>query len=257
MQDILKDKVKYFSKMPVSLLRVDHSYQKPLTMSHVNKISDNFDPMGVGQIHVSKRSDGTYYIFDGQHRWTVYKIKGIEVIDCIVYEDLTIEEEAKAYDFYNTIKTQSPLDKEKALVVAGDKDAIKRKKIVEGLGLEIDYQRTNRIEYIQAVGAINAIYQKGDDGELSTVLHILHRSLGKHKKNFQGMILLGLHQFIKEYKGRFDENWLINRLTKFGLDELLTEQMTFRRAHNCSKAEAIKYAIVKFYNHGKRKDNKL
>lgn len=253
MKDILKEKVKYFAQIPVSILKVDHSYQKPLSMAQVNKIVNKFDPIGVGQIHVSKRNDGTYYVFDGQHRWTAFRILNKDTIDCIVYEGLTIEEEAKAYDFYNTIKTQNALDREKALVVAKDIHAIRRKLFVEDLGLEIDYDRTYHGDKIQAVGAIVEIYEKGQANDLQEVLTILRDSFGIDKKNFQAMIMQGVFDFIKEYRNKYETKWLVNRLSKFGIDQLISEQMIFRRAHNCSKREAIKYAIVKFYNHGKRK----
>ena len=243
--------------LPVGILQVDHSYQKPLSPSHVKKIVNNFNPVGVGQIHVSKRFDGTYWVFDGQHRLETFKHLSKLTIDAVVYEGMTIIEEAQGYDFYNTTKTQHPLDKEKALVQAKNAHALNRKKIIESVGLEIDYDRTNRIDYIQAMGAIKTIYEKGNDEGLKTVLYILHQALGKHKKNFQAMVLLGLHQFIKDFDGKYEEKWLINRLKKFGVNELISESSTFRRAHNCDKKTGVKLATVKLYNHGKRKGTKL
>src|SRR5699024_7602729 len=252
-ENFLSNKTQYIANIPVSILRVDNSYQKPLDNNHVKKIVKNFDPVGVGQIHVSKRPDNTFWVFDGQHRLAVYRTLGIEKIKGIVYEGLTIVEESKGYDFYNTIKKQSPLDKEKALITELDKDALIRKEVVESQGLEIDYQRTNTVDKIQAVGAIKKIYDKGGRNDLKEVLHILSRSFGNHKKYYQAMIMLGLHRFITEHRDEFDKKWLINRLKKFGVKELLTEQNTFRRAFNCNANEAIKFAVVKFYNHGKRK----
>jgi len=243
--------------LPVNFLRIDHSYQKPLSAPHVDKIVKNFNPVGVGQIHVSKRLDGTLWVFDGQHRLESHKRLSIPTIDCIVYDNMTIEEEAQGYRYYNTIKTQNPLDEEKAALKGNDMNAIKRKEIVESVGLEIDYFRTGRIEYIQAMGAIKTIYEKGSNEDLKTVLYILHQALGKHKKNFKAMVLLGLHQFIKDFDGKYEEKWLINRLKKFGVNELISESSTFRRAHNCDKKTGVKLATVKLYNHGKRKGTKL
>lgn len=182
MMEILKNKVKYIARIPVSILNVDYSYQKPLSMAHVNKIVRNFNPDGVGQIHVSKRENGEYYIFDGQHRWTGYKKMELDVIECIVYEGMTIQEEAEAYNLYNTIKTQNKLDKEKALIIAGDEHAIRRKELVESLGLELDYDRTYHTDKIQAAGAIVEMYEKGKEQDLLEVLSILKESFGVHKK---------------------------------------------------------------------------
>lgn len=255
--NVFQNKNQYPANIPLNILSIDESYQKPLDENHVNKIVSKFDPVGVGYIHVSKRDDGSYYVFDGQHRVAAFRRLGKSKIRGIIYEGMSIVEESKGYDFYNTIKRQNPLDKEKALLNALDRDALIRKEIVGSLGLEIDYYRTHKTDKIQAVGAIIRIYEKGQEGDLKTVLRILKNSYGVHKTHFQAMIMLGIHRFIKEYRFDYEERWLINRLKKFGLNELLTEQMTFRRAFNCNKQEAIKFAVIKFYNHGKRKENKL
>lgn len=256
-EKFLNEKKQYIANIPVNILNVDESYQKPIDHNHVKKIVKNFDPIGVGQIHVSKRPDNTYWIFDGQHRAAAYKELGIEKIKGIVYEGMNIIEESKGYDFYNTIKKQHPLDKERALITALDKDALNRKSIVEKLGLSIDYQRTNRADTIQAVAAIKGIYEKEGSSDLHDVLYIISNSFGNQKNNFQATIIYGLHQFIKEYRDEYNIKWLVNRFKKFGVNELLAEQMKFRRAFNCNAKEAIKYATIKLYNHGKRKENKL
>lgn len=257
MKKLFEDKKSYMFDLPVAILKVDHSYQKPLNNRHARNIAKNFNPIGVNQIHVSLREDGDYYVFDGQHRLEAYKILGKEMISAIIYEGLTIEEEAMGYDLYNTIKTQTALDKEKALIVAKDEGALKRKEIVESLGLEIDYYNEAHPHKIKAVGAMKRVFEKGEPEDLKDILYILKESYGTTSKAYQATIINGLFEFIKQYRLKYEMDWLINRLKRFGLNELMTEHFTFQRAYNSTKAEAIKLTIVKFYNYNKQKDNRL
>lgn len=253
----LVNKSKVLMRLPVRILNVDDSYQKPLSRAHVKGIVKNFDPMGIGQIHVSKRSDGTFWIFDGQHRASAYTTKGIKEIDCIVYEGLTIDEESRGYIYYNTIKTQHALDLAKVELKIGDPSMIAIDAVVTSLGLEIDYYRTNKNDALQAIGSIKIVYKKGGSSDLKMVLKILNQALGSHKKNFQGIFLLGLHQFITEYRVVYDEKWLIKSIKRVGLDDLMNKARSFRSAHNGDKKTAIKLALINAYNFNRGKENKL
>lgn len=254
---IFLNKKQYFTSLPVSVLNVDNSYQKPLSMAHVKKITKNFDPMGVGQIHVSKRSDGTYWVFDGQHRTAAYRELGIENINCIVYEGLTIEEESKGYVFYNNTMQQTQLQKFKAELLAGVPEAIKINNIVKSLGLAVDTERNG--EPIRAVGAIKDIYFKYGGNDLRETLYVLKEAFGENKQAYQAFIIKGVHKFLDDYKDnkKFDKTWLINRYKKFGISELIKQANSFHSMHGGSKKDAVGLASVKLYNYNKSKDNKL
>lgn len=202
--------------LPVRLLNVDDSYQKPLSMAHVKKIVGNFNQRSVAPIHVSKRTDGSFWIFDGQHRAAVYKTLKMKDIDCLVYEGMTLVEEARGYIDYNTIKSQNVLDRAKAELLMGDPSMVAIDAVVTNLGLQIDYQRKNSNNALQSIGAIKVIYSAGGVSDLKTVLNIVSRSLGNHKNNFQGIILQGIHLFITEYRDVYDERWLVKRIKSEG-----------------------------------------
>lgn len=83
----------------LSLLKVDETYTVPV---HDNKdIVENFDPRAVGFITVSERKDGNFYIVDGVRRVSALLEKGYEHWECIVHNDLTIEDEARIYTLKN------------------------------------------------------------------------------------------------------------------------------------------------------------
>ena len=253
----LTDKKQYFSSLPVSILNIDNSYQKPLSAAHVKKITKDFDPMGVGQIHVSKRSDGTYYVFDGQHRVAAFRKLGFNDIDCIVYEGLTLEEESKGYVYYNNTMKQTRLQKFKAELLAGVPESLDINAVIRSVGLEVDTEGNGAP--IKAIGAVRAVYAKYGANDLREVLHILHEAFGTNKKAYQSYVIAGIHSFVATYRDdeRYDQEWLINRLKKFGVNDLLAESFKYSRSHGCSKKEGVELATVYFYNWNKSRENKL
>jgi hypothetical protein len=256
MINVTESKNKYFESVAVNELKIDSSYQKPLSEIHVRKIVKNYDPAGVGQIHVSKRIDGSLWVFDGQHRVAAFREMGLVFIDAIVYEGLTLEEESKAYLYYNTIKTQNQLDKFKAELLVGVPETVKINDVVRSQGLAIDYNRYGN-DPIKAVAAIKKIYKKGGEPLLVEILSILRESFGKDKKAYQSFILQGLEQFLDDHGEEADRKWLIKSFKKQGLTHIITQSAALKSAHAISKKESIKLAIVKVYNHGRRKTNKL
>lgn len=257
MKDIFQDKVKYIAKIPVTLLNVDHSYQKPLSMAHVKKITKDFDPMGVGQIHVSRRQDGTFWVFDGQHRTEAHRQMNIDEIDSIVYEGLSLEEESRGYVYYNNTMKQSQLQRFKAELLADVPEAHRINGIALSEGLGIDYNHTG--ETIRAVGALRDIYTKDGGESLKNTLHVLSESFGQNQKAYQAYVVKGVHSFIKDYENnsKFDQKWLINRYKKFGIAKLIQKTNEFYSVSGGNKKDAIGLASIKIYNHGKRQDNKL
>lgn len=254
---MFENKKQYFISLPVSFLDVDNSYQKPLSMAHVRKIIKDFDPMGLGQIHVSKRSDGTYWVFDGQHRTAACRELNIKKIDCIVYEGLTIEEESKGYVYYNNTMKQTQLQKFKAELLAGVPEAHEINSIAQSAGLGIDYERNG--EAIKAVGALKDIYFKRGAKELKDTLTTLGRSFGTNKHAYQAYVIKGVHKFINDYQNNsvFELEWLINRYKKFGITKLIQLTNEYSSVSGGSKKDAVSMASIKIYNYNKSKNKKI
>lgn len=91
---------KRIASIPVTLLRIDERYQRPVDTAHVNMLANNFDPVSASCLIVSYR-DGWFYIIDGQHRFTAAQMNGIKNLTCIVFTGLTSKQEAKKFKDLN------------------------------------------------------------------------------------------------------------------------------------------------------------
>ena len=117
------------------------TYQRELNPERVRKIVKEFDERVANEPKVSCRN-GKYYVFDGQHTIAARKIlnRGHDLpITCKVYYGMTESEEATL--FATQTGASAPLSagtKIRALVYAGDPEAIAFMKATESTGLALD-----------------------------------------------------------------------------------------------------------------------
>src|SRR5436853_1045819 len=87
------------TNMKPSQLMVDHSVQRPLDGVRVASIAGDFEPESIGVIHVSRRSNGTYHVMDGQHRVAAMRVLGMDEtpVPTHLYEGLSKAAEARMF----------------------------------------------------------------------------------------------------------------------------------------------------------------
>jgi hypothetical protein len=83
----------------VADLRIDPTYHAPARYNagRAKNMADNLDIEALGVIHVSRRSDGSLIIIDGNHRVSACRMAGEEYITAKVFYGLTRQEEALLY----------------------------------------------------------------------------------------------------------------------------------------------------------------
>ena len=112
---------KRIAAIPVSLLKLDESYQRILS-ANVKKLMAEWDESKCTFLLVSYRDD-VFYVVDGQHRLAVAKGKGIVDLPCIILTGLTREQEALVFARQNRNVTKlNPFDTYKANIACGNKE---------------------------------------------------------------------------------------------------------------------------------------
>lgn len=126
-----------FLAIPLFMLEPHPDIQRPVK-NHVRKISANYDPKKAKAIIVSYR-DGHFWILDGQHRYLAAKDNGEDYMACQVYENLTIEEEARLFGLQdeNTVRL-TPREKTKAMMIARDETAIALYRVCSEYGIAVE-----------------------------------------------------------------------------------------------------------------------
>lgn len=119
---------KKIASVPVSLLRIDESYQREPKADSIQKLVNEWDMNSCDFLDVSYR-DGKFYIIDGQHRYTAAKYIGVQTLPCVIRTGLTRSQEAIIFARQNrNVKKLYPYDTYKANIICGD-ESIREVKI--------------------------------------------------------------------------------------------------------------------------------
>ena len=74
---------KRIASVPVSLMKLDDSYQRETDQSNIQKLVRDWDNDRCDFLLVSFRDD-RFYIVDGQHRYTAAEYRGVKTLPCII-----------------------------------------------------------------------------------------------------------------------------------------------------------------------------
>lgn len=121
-------------------LSVDHSYQRDnVVVRKVRQIASEWSWAGCGCILVAMRTDGSFWVFDGQHRVLAAMTRAdITDLPCMVFECIDVKQEAAGFLISNAErKPVSALDKFKALVMTGNHTAKVVCDVFDNLGISI------------------------------------------------------------------------------------------------------------------------
>ena len=135
-------------------------YQRKLSDTVVDNMTEHFDAGRVGVLIVSQRKDGTYAVLDGQHRMTALRRLGFTHAICIVLRDMSEADEADYFRHqHDNTRRLTARDKYKASVCANDEKTLKIQAILtkNTFYAETGGQGT-RIEAVAALNAIVDIY---------------------------------------------------------------------------------------------------
>lgn len=95
---------------------IDESYQCRV-QNHVKTFIQKLDDRKCDQLKINYREEGKFYVWDGQHRVIVMKIKVVDFALCVMIVGLTQEKEAELLGCQgNGIKKPNPYDIFKAAV---------------------------------------------------------------------------------------------------------------------------------------------
>lgn len=145
----IKDRPGVFMWINKHVLSVDHSYQRDeVIVAKVRQIQSQWTWLGCGAILVVMRPDGTYWVYDGQHRvMAAMNRSDITNLPCLVFECSDVREEAVAFLKVNTErKPATALAKFKARVCSGDDAAGVVNDVFERLGITLTKAATRERE---------------------------------------------------------------------------------------------------------------
>lgn len=252
-----------FELIPLDDLFVDVAYQRPLS-DFSKRIERDYNPAMVGTLIVSERNDrrrrASFAVVDGQTRLHGMRANDEPLAPCLVYEDLSPQQEAKLFADLQTQRRgmATPL-RFRAALISGDAEAEMIAAIARAARMKVagDGDMTG----IRSIAALEWLYRR-DPELLRRVLDVIHRAWAEHAPpegstaldpSTRGEILKGLGRFLLE-KPDVDEERLVTRLAGVTPGQLRHRANALREGSGSSGSwdRYIREALIGVYARGRR-----
>lgn len=198
-----KETRKIVALVPVSLIKVDHAAYQREEKKHVIKMTKEWDDTQCTMLLVNYRSsEGWFYAIDGQHRTVAAQILGIEYLPCEIFIDLSLEEEAKRFLYYNTgTKSLSPFDTFKANICWGEPNDMAIKKVCDKYGIAI-IDRKGKQKALKSVTVVRMIYRNSGTDALDWIFSLIESAnWDGFKESYTADIIQGLGIVYQKHTG--------------------------------------------------------
>lgn len=210
-----------FEKIPIKNLVSNQTYQRNLSLSHIQRTAANFNVYQINPVKVSRR-DGVNYVFNGQH--TIEIVAAVSgsretPVWCMVYEDMEYAEEAGIFaNQQKFVKPLNPYEIFTANIEAGNDQQIIIKQLVESYGLQISCNRgPNRI---CAVSTIEFICERYGLNALDRTLRLCVGTWEGESDSLSSAIIKGISLLITAYGDALRDDQFIERVGKFSPREI-------------------------------------
>jgi hypothetical protein len=242
-------------------LKIDPTTQRQLSKHWVKEQLGEFDPDKMGLIVVNKRSDGSIYVVDGQHRVALVLSMGWDdqQVECECFEGLTKQQEAQLFLDRNNRRAVRPYDKFRIRLEAKEPIACDVQNIVERSGLRVS-GNGDGVGSVSAVVALERVYcgaklsKSNGPKALQDSLKIIIDSWGKESSNFSGVLIEGIGLVKLKYGQRIDNASLVKKLAKIGggASGLIGRARASKDIHGQTMPRNVAAVVVDSFNRGKR-----
>lgn len=193
-------------------------YQRTINNNRVRQIAAEFDERVANEPKVSAR-DGKFFVFDGQHTIAARKMlnggRDLPIL-CKVYSGLTAEQEAALFAQQTGFAAKVyPGAKVRALVFAGDPDAIAFLEATESAGLSLSF---NQSRGKNRIGCVHTAYNEFQNvgAEIYTeALRVIAAAWDGHKDSLRADTIQGVTEFIKLYYDEYNPKRLVSRCRRY------------------------------------------
>lgn len=248
-----------------SELTIVFAVQREAIDAWVRSLSRQFDIEAIGDIHVSKRSDGTLAVVDGQHRILALRQLGYDDLGvwCHVYEDKTPEEECDLFLKLNNRRNVTAADKFRIGVGAGLEDCVAINSLLRERGLAVtgEAQRIGASP-ISCAATLRSYWSKAQRERtgpqaLAGALDVALAAWGPEGDSLHQSIIGGLSELFLD-NAWIDSKHLADKLAKAGSPGRLIGKAKARYEYERSSlSRCMAKVIADIYNSRRGKKDRL
>lgn len=240
----------HFELIPICNLVSNQDYQRALSLKHINKTVEHFDPLQINPVKVSRR-DGINFVFNGQH--TIEIVAAVSgsrdtPVWCMVYEDLNYETEADIFaNQQKYVKYLSPYEIFIANVEAGNDEQLIIKGLVESFDLTISGGQAPGT--ICCVSTLEGIFEKYGYQVLERTLKLIIGTWEGDVKSLSSNMLRGVAKLIASYGDDLNDDIFKEKLGSHSVKEI-SRVAKDRKAGSMGYAETMVIMYNKNFKNG-------
>ena len=232
-----------------SLMKVSKDAQRPYRAAHAKGIAADFD-LDMLMVPVLSYRDGVYWIVDGQHRIEAARMNdfGDYAFKCLVYYNLSEQEEAHMFRRLNDSKRATPYDDFHIAVFGKDEPELSINKAVERLGLKVT-RSSSTVGGVAAISALKVAWRMGEKN-FTRSLSTLSEGFYDEPLAFNADMIRGMAMFLERYGAKVRDTHLIKNLQALrgGPRSIMRKAETVNLQTERSKSECVSAQLVTTYN---------
>lgn len=211
----------HFEKIPIRNLVSNQTYQRNLSIAHIQKTAENFDVHQINPVKVSRRG-GINYVFNGQH--TIEIVAAVSgsrdtPVWCMVYDGMGYTEEADTFAKQQKfIKPLMPYEIFMANIEAGNDDQILIKSLVESYQLRISSSKGPNC--VCAISTVESIYHRYGLNTLDRALRLCVASWEGDPDSLTANMIKGAALLITAYGDSLRDDLFQEKVGKFSSREI-------------------------------------
>ncbi|SMD18261.1 DUF6551 family protein [Rhizobium sp. RU36D] len=240
--------------VPLRQIRVDDSYQRPLKEKRVAQILRDFNWAQFGALMLVRQEDGTYTVYDGQHRFeAARKHPAIDQVPATIVTLNAAYEEAQHFLGVNINRSAiTTVEKYWAGIEAGNDEMMRICAVLEEAGCEVvppgsKSPAANRTSSIAAIERSLRLY--GDDA-VTQACKTLREAWPKDVHALNGVMIQALARLYRNNKGTMDRERMALKLKGKDRKILTSDAEMLRKMGGGDAPLAVAKALVEVYNRG-------
>ena len=243
-----------FAKIKPSETFIDYRYQRELDQRRVKAMTEAYDPHRVGVPVVSKRTDGTSAVADGQHRLAAATAAGHADVPLLmeIHEGLTLAQEAGLFLQLNGGRTAvGAIDKYKARLEHQEPVAMEIRDILHRQKCKI--VRGRQRYGVSAVEAVEYAYHKGN---LEKVMCVLVKWLDGDPEAFDNLLIRSVSMFLAQLPDA-SPLYLAEKLDSYAPSKVKAKLNREAQQVSNSRWDASRYVLIEIYNYRTAKPKRV
>lgn len=252
----------HITTLKTDSLIVDRDVQRALNHSRVDEMVEEFNEEGLGVLAVSHRTNGTYHIVDGQHRWAACVKIGKSHVQCKVYSGLSKQDEAALFRVLNNTKIVSSLDRFRVRVVEGELTAVDINRILEKAGWRVPERASARTPgVVNSPVALEWVYSGANirktrqPNVFRQTIEIITAAWGYDSDGMRSDVVRGIGAFLTRYENEVDLSKVVRMLQTYpgGPLKLQADATIMRSMRSSPAADSVASILTGLYNKKRHK----